>query len=553
MFIVLGIFSVPLIVNEAFAHGLGGDVAPPIDFGGMAVTVSTQIDPSDITAGEVDDVNMAIRFFDTNTDTTLEKVTYRVEIWRSGDLLARNLFYDVDGELNIAVKPEADCAKIELWKCSKYFGSEHVSAPGALYVEGEGRPQIKGPIFEKGGLYNIRVDVEAATSPKTIVAQVLSYDTFVSVAQEQPFTIQTASAEVPVVVKTYYDDVDNFKFNSADNSISFDMPFDWSPDYVKYVQVVHEEIQIPKTFTPYAAGKQFKGYVNGVEVDQRVLLVDPYSFEDKNIVHFLVTGKELERINSKLGKTNEQSGIMKFDLVPQSDIQKNTVEFYLVNPETGEETGTTVNIAWDSRYGANDNVPFEIAFFDENKNLLKNIRYGLFLIDQKSDEILVREMGNDDNNPGILASEGIDYQRLFIPSQDLYRIDVLVFGQGTIGLDYDAKYSGIGSGLIEVGTGGQIKTDAPKVSKVQIPDWVRNTAGWWAEGSIGDTEFASGIEFMIKEKIIIVPVTEKVQGGESVIPSWVRNNAQWWAEGQISDDDFAAGLQFLIANGIITV
>ena len=59
------------------------------------------------------------------------------------------------------------------------------------------------------------------------------------------------------------------------------MPFDWDPDYVKYVQVVHQEIQIPKSFTPYTAGKHFKGFVDGVEVDQRVLLVDPYSYEDK--------------------------------------------------------------------------------------------------------------------------------------------------------------------------------------------------------------------------------------------------------------------------------
>ena len=157
---------------------------------------------------------MAVRFFDTLTDETLEKVTYRIEVWRSGDLLARNLFFDDDGLLNIEIRPVLDCTEAELWKCTTYGGSEHVSAPGALYVFGDGRPTITGPIFDKGGLYNIRVDIEGATSPKTIVAQPLRYDTFVSVAQEQPFSIQTASAEeVPVVVKTYYDEVDNLVIN----------------------------------------------------------------------------------------------------------------------------------------------------------------------------------------------------------------------------------------------------------------------------------------------------------------------------------------------------
>ena len=50
------------------------------------------------------------------------------------------------------------------------------------------------------------------------------------------------------------------------------MPFDWSPDYVNLVQVVHEEVRVPKSFAPYAEGKQFKGFVNGVEIDQRALL-----------------------------------------------------------------------------------------------------------------------------------------------------------------------------------------------------------------------------------------------------------------------------------------
>jgi len=38
----------------------------------------------------------------------------------------------------------------------------------------------------------------------------------------------------------------------------------------------------------------------------------------------------------------------------------------------------------------------------------------------------------------------------------------------------------------------------------------------------------------------------------SSIPDWVRNNAGWWAQGLISDDDFTNGIQWLIQNGIIT-
>ena len=36
-----------------------------------------------------------------------------------------------------------------------------------------------------------------------------------------------------------------------------------------------------------------------------------------------------------------------------------------------------------------------------------------------------------------------------------------------------------------------------------IPEWIKNNAVWWAEGQIDDKSFATGIEFMIKEGIIL--------------------------------------------------
>ena len=552
---------------NAFGHGLGGDQAEPLTFGDMEVTVRTELDPSDITVGDVDDVNMKIRFFDTLTDTTLEKVTYRIEVWQSGDLLARNLFYDLDGELNVQIKPKANCNEVDLWRCTIYGGSEHVTAPWALFVQGEGRPSMTGPIFVEGGLYNIRVDIEGATSPKTVLANLLSYETFVSIAQEQDFLIQTANAEeVPVIVKTYYDEVDNFEFDPSDNSIYFDMPFDWSPDYVDLVQVVHEEVRVPKDFAPYAEGKQFKGYVNGIEVDQRALLNDPYSYEDTNIVHFLITKAELKKINESLGPENQDSDIMKLKLVPLSEVSKTSTEFFLVDTSTFEQVPTTVNVAWDGRYGATDKIPFEITFFDENRNLIRDVKYAYSLFDENGSEIETNS-GNDVKNPGIVAIEGIDIPKIYVPSEGQYRLDILVYGTG---LAYDPTYSGIGSALIEIGPSLPKNIEIPPLAvdcvdsngnlvpcdsePPAIPEWIKNNAGWWAEGSIGDSDFVQGIQFLIKEGIMKIPPTDQGSGsGVNKIPEWIKNNAGWWAEGAIGDSDFVQGIQFLIKEGIMRI
>ncbi|MCH6586362.1 MAG: peptidase [Thaumarchaeota archaeon] len=557
---IIGIFTIPVIIPDVF--GDGGAQAPAISFGDMEITVSTQLTPSDITVGEVDSANMQVRFFDTITNENLEKVTYRIEIWQSGELLARNLFYDADGTLDIEIKPKSGCDEVNLHQCTTYGGSEHVSAPGALFVQGQActadnldicaRPTITGPIFVKGGLYNIIVYIEAATSPNTILAEPLSYETFVSVAQEQDFFIKTANAEVPVIVKTYYDDIDNFKFDQSDNSISFDMPFDWSPDYVDLVQVVHEEVRVPKTFTPYAEGKQFKGYVNGIEIDQRALLIDPYSYEDTNIIHFLITNHELHEINEALGPDNYDNKKMDLKLVPLGEVSKSSTEFYLVDTTNYEQVPTTVNISWDGSYGAGDNVPFEIIFFDENRDLIKDIRYAISFIDE-NDQELERFSGDDPQNLGIVATEGIDVQKIRIPSQGQYRIDILVYGTG---LDYNVKYAGIGSGIIEIGP--SLPKTTPSTPEVQpptaIPSWIKNNAGWWADGSIDDSSFVQGIQFLIKEDVLkIPPTTQGSSSGSNEIPSWIKNNAGWWADGSIDDNSFVQGIQFLIKEGIMRI
>ena len=87
-----------------------------------------------------------------------------------------------------------------------------------------------------------------------------------------------------------------------------------------------------------------------------------------------------------------------------------------------------------------------------------------------------------------------------------------------------------------------------------IPDWVKNTARWWAGGEIDDDSFVQGLQFLIREGIIVVPATETTETGEpGPIPSWIKNNALWWADGLIDDNSFVQGIQFLISSGIIRV
>ena len=541
LILLVSLSCIPLFSNDVFGHGLGADQAPPIDFGGMLVTVSTIMSPSDITVGEVDRANLQVRFFDQGTDTNLESVTYRVQVYQAGELLAREIFYDKDGELNIQIRPQKNCFEPEPWRCTIYQGARDPIS-GGLHERGSGVPVIQGPIFTKGGLYNISVVIEGATSPKTLVAEPLEFNTFVSVAQNQYFAIPEAFG-VPVTIKTYYDDVSNFEFKMSDKSISFEMPFDWTPDYIDLVSVVHQEVRIPKSYEPYGPENDFVGYVDGVQVDSRALLVDPYSSETENIIHFLVTGNELKRINDVLGSEHYDKTEMFFELIPQGQTDENGFSIIFENEYKA-------NVTWKRTYGVGDNIPFEFTFFDGNGELVKDINYAIAVWDPSDQQIYVNTGEETTPYLGIKAAEGIDTQTIYALSEGIYVINLALTGTGFTNWE---NYI-VGEARFEIGKAGEsITPSSTPTPETSIPDWIKNNAGWWADGQIDDSSFVSGIQWLISNDVMAIPPTEQGTGSGDVIPGWIKNNAGWWADGQIDDSSFVSGLQWLISNGIMKI
>jgi len=112
------------------------------------------------------------------------------------------------------------------------------------------------------------------------------------------------------------------------------------------------------------------------------------------------------------------------------------------------------------------------------------------------------------------------------------------------------SFSLIGSGILVPNSSAQ---DA------QIPNWVKNVAGWWADDQISENEFVTGIEYLINNNIILldfVPCNDEIQsqyGDTKSVPDWIKNNANWWSENLIDDTDFINGLQYLIEYKIIKI
>lgn len=97
-------------------------------------------------------------------------------------------------------------------------------------------------------------------------------------------------------------------------------------------------------------------------------------------------------------------------------------------------------------------------------------------------------------------------------------------------------------------------THDPGITQNKIPEWIKNNAGWWSEGLIEDSDFVTGIQYLLDKKIIIVDAkTQSNPNTLPFVPNWVKDTAGWWATGRVSDADFVNGLTWLIENGIIIV
>ena len=86
-----------------------------------------------------------------------------------------------------------------------------------------------------------------------------------------------------------------------------------------------------------------------------------------------------------------------------------------------------------------------------------------------------------------------------------------------------------------------------------IPNWVKNTAGWWADDKIPDSSFTEMIEFLIKDEMITVKIPDLDSEVVNKIPAWVKNTAGWWAEDKIHDTTFVAAVRYLVSQGIVYV
>ena len=98
---------------------------------------------------------------------------------------------------------------------------------------------------------------------------------------------------------------------------------------------------------------------------------------------------------------------------------------------------------------------------------------------------------------------------------------------------------------------------------VIIPEWLKKNAGWWSQDQLDDTTFISAVQYLIQNQVIDIPSLNVSADPDVIIdeyaiveeakpvPEWIKNSAGWWSKDMITDDEFLDSVKWLVENGVI--
>jgi len=452
--------------------------------------------------------------FETDTGVNVDNVTYFVMLTKQNEVLFDTTGQRDDGTFMLKLHTtESDQITVE------EAGSDLI---GSLFDETLGKVvNVKGNAFSSGGLYNFKVIITTGDDYSNVLSSPLDYDVGISFLDKTSHSINDINfGQQEFGIITYYDLLnDDFAYEPSKKAIGYSMPFDWSEENILVTSTMHQEIIIPKTFGDLMM-ESFSATVNGFQVSENVLTIDDFSPENR-LVHLVLNQNDLLKISKAIGGFPNK---MDFSIMPSGDNLPLTT--------MTENAQFKLRLSWEPQ---NIQSGSTAVFFFEV--------FDAFLIDrQVSVNYDLSIMNNDDmvfQTSGVSNASGHNMIEFDVPD-DITGIITLQFDNLNGSKLADAVFS--------------VVVDRIGVDQIAIPDWIKNNACWWATDQIDVSSFVQGIQYLIKEGIMIVPPTETSESIETqAVPAWIKNNAGWWATDQIDDSAFLKGIQYLVQNGIIVI
>ena len=524
--------ALPGTEHGAHGHGVGYELLDPVQIDGVGLA-ALEVQSTEDGGPDGTDREVRLSLLNSASGVTVRDVTFELAAAKTGTGLFSGTFETGDGTLVIVLDGSGDPSSVEVVDEGKRGGLlESLVGLDETVVRARGGP------LAAGGLYLFDVAVTTAGSFDRRLDPPVRFAAGLSIPDTTTYAIDDADfGRQEISVITYYDTVDEFEYDPARRSLSFEMPFAWDVANINETSVVHEELSFDRRFGDMMASR-YEVSVNGVEVPERVVTIDDLSLDSGRIVHMVLNQNDLYYLLGRQGQAAGQGGyggLMRFEIGAGERAPLGA---------TVDNGQFKVSVGWDPwliRSGEEVVFGFNITdVFLRDRPV--SARYDVSLVHEESGEVIASASGTTDASAGTGALFAADMPE----------------GMGGLAVLRFENLGGAGLARTEIpvvidraGRGG-----GPE-GAVVIPGWIKDSARWWANGMISDGEFARSLQYMMAEGIVSVPgrggPPSGGDSGEESIPAWVKDSARWWANGMISDGEFASAIQYMVAEGIIRV
>jgi hypothetical protein len=419
--------------QRAFADGLTQENLPPASVGDRNASLFVKISPPILTTESRQNAFMQFRLFDANNNQTIKFTTFYIEVTKGLDnskSIMHDFFQTESGLLTLKIQPTA--GQLTVFGNQEPFLNAWVADPG-------GTVDIKGPLLLDGGLYHFHIELFGIDNPKNIFKpeDAPKFDSWLSVGDVSPENVQYSGQSYNTTIISYYDKIQDFKFDQSKKTFTWAMPFNWNASRIQQNNIfVHEEVRIPKSLAGIGDSQYFAATANGDILTGRKLAIDPYSSETELTLHYLLNKNDILNMANKAGDSKQ----MTFSLAPASEAPAETTGEMVT--DTG---GVGVGIEWTpSQLNADKESTVKLRFSDafSGSDLGADVAYSLKILDSGGKQVY-----NKDN---LTAKGGTDTQTIDFPRNEKYNIQVTVNGLMKDGQAVDKTRNGIARGTVIV-------------------------------------------------------------------------------------------------------
>ncbi|HET7389309.1 MAG TPA: hypothetical protein VFJ51_00700 [Nitrososphaeraceae archaeon] len=478
-FVIFVLFLPPSIqyyfYQKAYADGLTQENLPPASVGNRQASLFVKVNPPILTTDNRQNAYMQFRLFDANNNQTIQHVTYEITVSRGTSSsssnekpLMRDFFHAHNGLLTLKIQPTPGA--VTVYGEQDPFQNAWVADPG-------GTINVKGPVLLEGGLYHFHVEIFAIDNDRNIFIpeNAPKFDSYLSVGDIYRNNWNYQNHNYNTTLVSYYDKIINNKinFDPIKKSFSWSMPFNWNLTRLQQQPIfVHEEMRLPKSWKGFGDSTRFNATVNGQPLSGRSLAIDPFSYPNAMVVHYLVNKNDVLKLaaqqqqavvkktsnsNSNTPTSGAVSSNVKASSSSSSSNSSGVMRFNLLSPSATSKIETSSDLVTNTggihaavSWAPNPLMPktqstIKISFYDpvtSNPLSSNDIRYDMTILDKNSHAIIAK--------PNLLAKNAVDTQTITFPAKDIYQIQLQIKGLQKTGQTTDLTRNGIAKGYVVV-------------------------------------------------------------------------------------------------------